>query len=175
MTLNSLQYSVYKGMTGKWGAVQFNLQEPHYFRDKQKDFTGENALDENGKLKDGWRIREGAVFLEITSTKDKNVYDWENKVTVALSVNDLGKVLLGLKTGEDVKIMHDPGAKSERAGAVQKYVSITSPKGTLEGCIVSVSETSGENKKSHTVPLSGDELLVLATLVQSAISRSLGW
>lgn len=173
--MNPLQYAVYKGMTGKWGAVQFNFQAPHYFRDKQKDFTGINALDDNGKMKEGWKIREGAVFLEITSTKDKNVYDWEQKVTVALSTNDLGKVLYGIKLGTDVKLMHDPGAKSDRAGAVQKHVSITSPKGTAEGCLISVSEVQGEQRKSHTVPLSGDELLVLGTLVQAAIARSLGW
>jgi len=82
---------------------QFNFQAPHFFRDKQKDFTGVNALGEDGKMKEGWKIREGAVFLEITSTKDKNVYDWENKVTIALSTNDLGKVLFGIKTGNEGK------------------------------------------------------------------------
>ena len=173
--MRPLQYSVYKGMTGKWGAIQFNMQDSHYFRDKEKDFTGELALANDGKLKEGWKIREGAVFMEITSTKDKNVYDWDNKVTVALSTNDLGKLLLGLKTGNEVKLMHDPGAKSDTAGAVQKHVNISSPNGTAEGCMIRVSQTSGGTTKTHTVPLSGDELLVLATLVQTAISRSLGW
>ncbi len=173
--MNPLQYAVYKGMTGKWGAVQFNFQAPHYFRDKQKDFTGINALDDSGKMKEGWKIREGAVFLEITSTKDKNVYDWENKVTVALSTNDLGKVLLGLKTGNEVKLMHDPGAKSDKAGETTKNVNISSPNGTLEGCMIRVTQKTGDQQKQHTVPLSGDELCVLVTLVQAAITRSLGW
>ncbi len=173
--MNTLQYSIYKGVKGKFGAVQFNLQLPHYFREKQKDFTGQNALDEAGKMKEGWRIREGAVFMEITSTKEANVYDWENKVTVALSTNDLGKVLFGLRTGNEVKLMHDPGAKSDRAGETTKTVNISSPKGTAEGCMIHVSQKTGEQVKSHTVPLSGDELLVLATLIQSAITKSLGW
>ncbi len=173
--MNPLQYAVYKGTGGKWGAVQFNFQAPHYFRDKQKDFTGVNALGDDNKMKEGWKIREGAVFMEITSTKDKNVYDWENKVTIALSTNDLGKVLYGLKLGTDVKIMHDPGAKSDRAGQVTKNLNMSSPKGTAEGCLISVTETNGEARKSHTVPLTGDELIVLGTLVQAAIARSLGW
>jgi hypothetical protein len=173
--MNPLQYAVYKGTGGKWGAVQFNLQAPHYFKDKQKDFTGELAFGDDGKFKEGWKIREGAVFLEITSTKEKNVYDWENKVTVALSTNDLGKVLFGLKTGNEVKLLHDPGAKSEKAGEVTKTVNISSPNGTAEGCMVRVSQKTGEVVKTHTVPLTGDEVLVLATLVQAAISRSLGW
>ncbi len=173
--MNPLQYAVYKGVKGKFGAVQFNLQAPHYFKDREKDFTGAKAFGEDGKLKEGWKIREGAVFMEITSTKEPNVYDWENKITVALSTNDLGKVLFGLKTGNETKLMHDPGAKSESAGAVQKHVNISSPNGTAEGCMIRVSQTSAGQTKSHTVPLSGDELLVLATLVQSAISRSLNW
>jgi len=173
--MNPLQYAVYKGTGGKWGAVQFNFQPPHFYQEKQKDFTGINALDEAGKMKEGWKIREGAVFLEITSTKDKNVYDWENKITIALSVNDLGKVLFALKTGEETKIMHDPGAKSDRAGQVQKFLNVSSPNGTAQGCMVRASMTSNGQTKSHQVPLTGDELLVLGCLVQSAISRALGW
>jgi hypothetical protein len=173
--MNTLQYAVYKGTGGKFGAIQFNFQPPHYYREKQKDFTGVNALDDNGRMKEGWKTRDGCVFMEITSTKEANVYDWENKVTIALSVNDLGKILLGLRTGEDVKLMHDPGAKSESAGAVRKHLNISSPKGTTAGCIVSVSMIAGDQEKKHMVPLTGDELLVLATLVQAAIPRALGW
>lgn len=172
--MNPLQYAVYKGTGGKWGAVQFNLQPPHFYREKEKDFTGAVALVD-GKLAEGWKTRDGAIFMEITSTKDKNVYDWENKITIALSVNDLGKVLFALKTGEETKIMHDPNAKSDRAGQVQKFLNISSPNGTSQGCMIRASMTSNGQTKSHQVPLTGDELLVLGVLVQAAISRALGW
>lgn len=173
--MNPLQFSVYKGIKGKFGALQFNFQNPHYYNGKLKDFTGAEAYGEDHKLKEGWKQREGCVFLEITSTKEPNVYDWENKVTVALSVTDLGKVLNGLITGNEVKIMHDPGAKSDSAGAIQKHVNISSPNGTSEGCLVAVSQVSGQQSKRHMVPLNGDELLVLRCLIQTAVSKSLGW
>lgn len=172
--MKPLQYAVYKGTGGKHGAVQFNLQKPHYYQDKIRDYTGSQAL-ENGRIKDGWKVRDGAVFLEITSTKDKNIYDWDNKIILALTVNDMGKVLLALTTGDECKIMHDPGAKSASQGTVKKYLNIVSPGGTKAGCFITVSQTSGGETRRHKVPLTGDELMVLRSLLQQAISSALGW
>jgi len=166
-----LQYAVYKGTGGKFGALQFNLQKPHYYRDKAKDFTGEQALD-NGKLKDGWKIREGCVFLEITSAKDKNVYDWDAKIIMALSVSDIGKLLLGLSKKGDTEIMHDPNAKTESQGSVKKFLNV---KVSDQGALFVVTQTSAGDKRTHTVPASPDEVVVLRQLLGSAISASLSW
>lgn len=168
------QYSVYKGLTGKHGALQFDLQLPHYYKDKQKDFTGEQALD-GFKIKEGWNKREGAVFLQAASAVGKNEYDWNNKIVFALSIQDMSKILLGLATGEEVKLMHDPGAKSETAGAVKKFLNISSPDGTVKGCIVILSQTTGGETRRHTVPMDGSELIALRQLLQTAIPRALGW
>lgn len=175
------QYAIYKGVTGKFGAVQFNFQAPHKYCTscKTKDFTG--ALKE---CCSGSRVsvREGAVFVDITSAKDKNVYDWDNKITVALSVNDLGKVVYFLKTGRDpregkaeLKLMHDPGAASAAKGKVQKHILFASPNGIASGFMLNVTQVSGQDKRSHNVPVSGDETMVLATLLQTAISKALAW
>jgi hypothetical protein len=175
--MRPLQYAVYKGMGGKFGALQLNFQEPHYYEvnGKKRDFTGDQALDTTGKLQDGWRVREGAIFLEITSAKDKNVYDWENKIVMALSTTDMGKLALACATGDECKIMHDPNAKTESQGSVTKSLSMASPQGTKVGALVSVAMTQGGQTVKHTVPLSGDEVLVLGQLLRTAISRSLNW
>lgn len=176
--MNPMQYAIYKGTGGKHGAIQFNFQRPHYYNGKQKDFTGDTAFElKEGKrqLRDGWQPREGAIFLEITSTKDKNVYDWENKVVIALSIDDMGKVLETLVTGNECKLLHDPGAKSESAGAIKKFLTVTSPKGIKEGCLISCSMTSGGQTKSHMVPITASEVLVLRSLLQAAISKALNW
>ena len=179
MALNALQYAIYKGTGGKHGAIQFNFQAPHYYLGKQKDFTGSIACatEADGKttMKEGWRIREGAVFLEITSTKGPNVYDWENKVVMALSTDDMGRLLLALVSGEECKLMHDPGAKSDAQGAVKKYLAMSSPQGTSAGAIVSVTQVSGGEKRVHTVPISASEVIVLRSLLQAGIAKSLGW
>ena len=41
----SLQYSIYKGTGGNHGALQLNFQKPHFYNQKQKDFTGDIALE----------------------------------------------------------------------------------------------------------------------------------
>lgn len=168
------QFAVYKGTGGKFGALQFDLQLPHYYKDKQKDYTGEQALD-GFKTKEGWNRREGAVFLQATTAVDKNVYDWEKKIIFALSVQDMAKVVLSLSTGEECKLMHDPGAKSDTAGAIKKYLNISSPNGTVNGCMVTLSQTSGGETRRHTVPMDGSEVIALRQLLLTAIPRALGW
>jgi hypothetical protein len=177
--MNPMQFAIYKGMGGKNGAVQFGLGSPHYYEEankKNKDYTGEKAL-ENGRPKDGWKAREGAIFVSITSTKpgQKNVYDWDNKIVFSLSVTDMSKVLQTLISGEECKIMHDPGAQTSAAKQVQKYFNITSPNGIKQGVMISVTQTSGNDKRTHTVPVSGDEALALRVLVTKAISNALNW
>jgi hypothetical protein len=176
--LNPLQYSIYKGVGGNNGAIQFNLQKPHFYSGKMKDYTGAEAfevVDGRKRLKDGWKEREGAVFLEITSAKGKNVYDWENKIILALSVDDIGKVLETLYTGKECKIMHDPGAKTQSAGAVKKFLNVTSPNGTAQGCIFQVAKSVGTDTVRHKVPVGPNELIVLRALLTSAISKALNW
>lgn len=168
---SSLQFAIYKGTGGKHGAIQFHLQKPHYYAGKQKDFTGADALD-GYKLRDGWKIREGCIFMEITSTTEKNVYDWNNKIILALSVADMGKLLAGLNKLGETKIMHDPGAKSSSAGETKKFLTVTlSDKGAMFHCKQSA---NGEDK-AHSVPLSPDEVVTLRVLLQHAIVTSLNW
>jgi hypothetical protein len=172
------QYAIYKGMGGKFGAAQFNLQLPHKFcaKCKKRDYTG-NSL-KCSECTEDLSVREGAVFLEVTSAKDKNVYDWSKKVTIALSVTDLSKLLYGIRTaseGSEVKLLHDPGAKTETMGKVQKHLTLSSPKGPSAGFMLSVAQIGGQDKLQHTVPLSAEEALTIATLFQAAIARTLAW
>lgn len=178
MNTRPLQYAIYKGMTGKFGAVQFNFQPAHYYRDKEKDFTGDKALDSENRVLDsqGWKQREGAVFVEVAPAVGSNKYDWEQKITFALSVTDMGKIIHFLTTGKDCSIMHDPGAKTEKQGTVKKFLNLTSPKGILEaGCMLQLSQTSGNEKISHTVPLTPDECLVVRQLLATAVGSALLW
>jgi len=186
MSVGPLQLAFYKGVTGKWGAVQFNPQRPHYYVEKNpklKNFDGRYIKEEwrrtYQELSDAdLKSREGAIFLEITSARDKNVYDWANKIIVALSVTDLAQVLEVL-TGrkQDCKIMHDPGAKSASQGKVQKYLMVTSPKGIDHGVMITATEVAaGSNTPTkHTVPLSSHETLTLSEAIRGFIPVALGW
>lgn len=176
----TLQYNIYKGTGGKWGAVQFSFQRPHYYKGKEKDYTGNVALNANGYPSEGWSEREGAVFVQACTATGDNVYNWEEKVIFALSVTDMGKILQTLnQEGKqiDFKLMHDPGAKSAHQGETQKHLTLyTKTSGLCEnGGLLTLREKTKTATREHKVPLTADEAVVLKQLLTTAISAALNW
>ena len=193
MTIDSLQLKFYKGMKGKWGAIQLKPQDPHYYCPNQ-DCPGEERDDGRKVRVKDWnartprdcpvcrtkmKTREGAIFVEAASTVGDNVYDWDNKIRMALSASDLAKVLHILETGApgaEEEIMHDPGAGSSQQGQVGKWLKISSRDGATKGVMLNVRQRSNlEESKSHTIPLSGPEVRQLASCIRSFIPKALGW
>jgi hypothetical protein len=182
-------------MGGRHGAIQLNFQPPHFFLPdhsqlKLKNYQGKYIptwwRDEypelNNVSKEDLKSREGALFLEMTSATGRNEYDWKQKVIMALSIVDMGKILDVVegrtKEGGQVqpcKIIHDPGAGTDRKGLVTKNLTISSPEGLRRGVIVTISETSGGETRRHTVPLSGDEVTRLAVCLRAVLPRALAW
>lgn len=183
--MNPLQLGFYKGVGGKHGAVQFSLQKPHYYlkgNPKLKNFEGKfipESWNTGGKeySKEDLTSREGALFLEITSATGKNEYDWSNKIVIALSVHDMGKLLMVLEGAKPtMEIFHDPGAKSATEGKVNKKLSISSPQGIVTGVLINASQTeAGGEKRQHTVPLSGEEVKTLAACIRGVLPVALAW
>lgn len=157
MKTRPIQYAIYKGVKGKWGAVQFDFRPA--------------ILAENPR-----ENKEGVIFMSITSTKAPDVYDWENKIVFALSLNDVSTLLLALRTDGKASIMHDPHANSDKAREVSKTLNLSSPKGLEAGCFLNMTEKRGsEEVAKHSVPLSPTECMALGTLFQAALPRMLGW
>lgn len=176
--MRPLQYAIYKGMGGKFGAVQFNFQSPHYFQGRQKDFSGALAMETSPEgmtsMRQGWSIREGAIFVEISSAVGKNQYDWEHKIVMALSVDDMGKMLYSINSMNNLELTHDPGAKTDQQGNVKKFLNLDFVDKD-KGGMLKMAKIAGGERVSHTVPLNKPELIILRGLLSSAISRALGW
>ena len=185
--IKPVQLDIYKGTNGKYGALQFKPQPAHYVCSKcrSRNFEGPELVC---KTREGeptppcrdakTTLREGAIFLEATSATGPNVYDWENKVIIALGIVDMGKILFFLRTAkaeEKLSIVHDPGAKTPNEGKVIKSLYVESPKGITQGVFITVGVTEGEKKLMHKIPVSGSEALVIATLLQAFIPRALAW
>ena len=175
--MKAQQVAIYKGMGGKFGAAQLNLQKPHYVCGvcKKRDYSDTVSECCNEKR----NARDGAIFLEVASTTGPNQYDWSKKITVALSVTDVSKLLYGIRTateGSEIKLMHDPGAKTEMSGKTKKYVNLSSPQGPSKGFMLNVSQSSGgDDRVSHTVPLLPEEVLLISTLFAAALPAMLAW
>jgi hypothetical protein len=113
--------------------------------------------------------------MDISSASGRNTYDWKNKITVQLSIKDVGQLLVGLTTGKQVTITHDPGAGTESKGRVVKVLSFSSPKGLSEGAFLSCSMKQNEEKLEHRVGLTPDEIIVMSELFKAIIPKALGW
>jgi hypothetical protein len=159
-----LQFQIYKGKGGRFGAAQFSL----------KDAKLPVDLKDKGE--------EGVMFLNITSATGPDNYDWANKIVLALSIEELGGILHVMsapvqadgKTNE-YKITHDPGAGSDTKGQTVKGLYISAPKGPLTGIMLTATENKDGVTKKHTVPVTSNELMVLKALFEAAIPRMLGW
>lgn len=148
----------YKGL-GKnpYGAVQFDLKRPSVPEGKQYP-------------------EEGVVFLNITSSSGGNIYDWENKIVMALNVNDISQLnMLFEGRLSEVKLFHDPGAGTQSKGQVKKQLYVSAPKGISEGAMLTASQDKNGKQVQHKVPLSGSEVNTLAVLFRAAIPAMLGW
>lgn len=198
--IRPLSFSIYKGITGKWGAAQFLLQEPHLTcaSCKEKVFFGPEADDSHyqkrvkcEKCGKDLKVREGAVFLDVAPTTAPNVYDWKDqKIIFALSVKDIGQLLYKVRvasTGRDraptaeeinsqtLSLVHDPNMKGENQGKTVKRLTLSFPKGTHAGGMLKVTSKNEEAEKNVTIPLTGDELLTLVMLLEAALPVMLSW
>lgn len=171
-----LQFDIYKGMKGTNGAVQFSLQHPYKFCTscKKKDYTRSMDMCCGAKPTD----KEGTIFVDITSAIGDNVYDWKNKIKVALSVTDVGIILNGMQNasvGSTIKLMHDPNAQTPTMGKIKKFITLSTPNGPQDSWIMQVTESNSGENRTHKVPISAAEATILMALFRTAIPAMLGW
>lgn len=134
------------------------------------------------------RIKPGSLLIEIAKNAEGQgkAYDWENKIKIALSVQELGKLCLALggqktvnKEDKDsnftllAEFVHDPNIGREGQGSDIKSLSLSGAKGKK---IMYLSLRSRANKHGNiSIPLGPDDAYVLKTLATKAITKALGW
>ena len=161
-----LQYALYKGVTGKFGALRLNLKKA--YQDSRRD------------------KHDGCIFLEMAPATGPNIYDWENsKIIMALTITDIPKILLYLRApnhplfarndaGGKLKIYHDRGAGTNDKGKDTTTLEINKPE-DKDNIFVSAYQRRGDVTKTATVTISPDEAVAVATLLQAAIPQILAW
>jgi hypothetical protein len=161
-----IQYKIYKGVSGKFGALRMNL----------KKAWSDPEIKRGG---------EGVIFLEMAPAVGKNQYDWQNqKMVIALSVQDISKIILYLRAPQHpmfsksdgrLTIFHDKGAGTASKGQETKTLTFAKYP-DRENFFVSMSQKdiSGARKEA-SIPMSPDEAITMTTLFQSAIPSILAW
>ena len=159
-----LQCTIYKGVTGKFGAMRISLKKAYTDTKRDRD--------------------EGCVFIEACGTTAPNNYDWENKIVMALNMSDIAKILLYLRTeGEDpqfkkdkgeLKIFHDRGAGTSQKGQDTTSLNIKRPEG-WDNLVLSMHRNASGESINTSVSLSSSEAIFISVLLQAAIPLIVAW
>ena len=165
-----IQYKIYKGMGGNHRAMRLSLKRP---------YTNTNLSKP-----------EGCVFLEMAPATGKNNYDWENqKVMIALSITDIPKIILFLRSssnamfnedrdeeGSHCRIYHDKGAGSATQGQHVTTLDIfKSSDPSKTNFFFSMSQKINGSQSRASVPVSPDEAVAIGTLLQAAVPIIMSW
>lgn len=134
----------YKGT----GAAAFSLIPPQY---------------DNG----GYMSKQGAVLLEAAPSVGKQQWDWDQKITFAISIQDVADML-------------DSDAKKRRIyhkhQDTAKVLEFVPGQGDYAGTfMMNLSLGTGDNRKVVRVPFSNGEWTVLVRMLLSACPLMLAW
>lgn len=159
-----IQYSLFKGVTGKLGAMRLNLKKAYSDDKRDRD--------------------DGCIFLEMAPAVGNNNYDWENsKIIMALNMVDIPKILMYLrapghkqfqKTDGQLKIYHDKGAGTANRGEEVTTLTISKPE-DKDNFFLSTYQKKHGTTKSASVTISPDEAVVIGTLLQASIPLLVAW
>ena len=143
-----IQFALFKGVTGKFGAMRLKLKKAYTDTNRNKD--------------------DGCIFLEMAPAVGANMYDWENsKIIMALSIIDIPKIILYLrspthqifqndKADGKLKIYHDKGAGTNLKGQNTTNLTLDKPK-DRNNFFLSAVQTKEGKSKTASVTISPDE------------------
>lgn len=163
-----IPYEIFKGIKGNSGVLSLELREA-YTNDPSKS-----------------NKPSGIVFLHMTPTVGPNQYDWENKVSFALSLVDIGKILLFMRNparanirdveGGHLNLIHDWGMRSGRdKGSNITRLSIGKSDRNDNFLFNIERKQDRETTAKFMVPVTPDEGIIVMTLLQAAIPAILSW
>ena len=150
------EFAIYKGKGGRNGAAQFKLI----------------PFQRGRTRKDGKENDAGFILVEGAATTAPDIYDWDNKISFAMDVGDIGQFLVGLGGGH-CDIYH------KYNNAVKK-LAIKLGNNDKDGnptWMLSLTTKADGEQSWHTInlPVSCNEAAVLKELMRSAIPIIRGW
>lgn len=141
-------YTIYK----KNGAAQFALIHP--------------KTDNNGRIS-----KNGAILLEVASALGEKSYDWKNKISFAIGMNDIA-LLFNNPEGANKLIHKTPNSP------LTKTFEILPGEGKYAGTFqLKLSEKNDNDGsfRSIFVPSTGGEFVVLLSLLRHSLPLLIGW
>lgn len=146
------QYAIYKGKGGHCGAIQMNL-----------------IPWDSKRVRNGKPSPSGFLLIEVAPTIGEETYDWDNKISFALSENDIGQFVMGISTGCEIYHPYNNSHKKLR-------LDTGDPRNGLPTWKFNMSEKpDGGQARNIFVPISAGEMAVIKQLLLQAIPLMRGW
>lgn len=113
-------------------------------------------------------IMRGCMFFEIANAKEgTDRMDWDNKINMKIGVSDIGKILAGLKSRNEIKIYHE----NSRGNSALNIAEGQQP-GTYG---FKFSKKENGELKSAMIYLNAEDMNVFLILLESGLPQMLGW
>lgn len=135
-------------------------------------FKGKSAmrvqLDKPNRQQQEFKV--GCLFLQVASaqTGQGQGYDWENgKISVKIGVNDISKIIYGLRSGNNVDLFHEFGGDT-------KTIKLNKNE-QRGGYFLSVQQGGSSGERKVNVPLSSDEITAFVIMLEAALPLIHNW
>eukprot|EP01051_Picozoa_sp_SAG22_P022537 SAG22_NODE_5436_length_1014_cov_1.171585_1_plen_272_part_01 len=175
--VNPLPFAVYKGKS----AMQLKVIPPQWAAHRGGAGAGGGGAP---PVVNETVERPGVMYCEIAARPGPSAeFNWGQKITFALSVAELGKLLAatgGAGSGaaaagrELASFVHDPQKGRAGEGQTVKTFSLARMSGD-NGYFVTVATRGPAGEQRVSVPVDDGEFVVLETLCRAAIPALLGW
>jgi len=147
------------------------MEEKKSFRIYKANKTGTGSA-----LGMDMNVEKEAIFLEVANQMGEKRFDWNNKITMKLSISDIGNFLAVLRGKKDsIRLFHEP-AKGEYELAKEVMNTIAELSKGAHGYALRVSQQARSRElRAIQINISDDEGEVLRVLLERAIERIHKW
>ncbi len=116
-----------------------------------------------------------AVFLDCAKQKAERVFDWDNKLTMKLSIQDISKILSVLenKVGT-TKLFHQP-SKGEYENTKNVKNNVLEITKSQYGYSMRVSQQNTEGVSAIMITINIEESILISILLKRAVKKICGW
>ena len=121
-------------------------------------------------------FKTGTFFISVAEPlqNDGEKFNWDQKITIALSVDEVGKLLLSLG-GVQQDFFHDRNMGTSKQGESATIMRIR-PSDDNKVLFLNLSKKNGDQiQKGPAIVISKADAIVLKSLMTAAIPRMLGW
>ena len=131
-----------------------------------------NSRGSGGVFRFGLNLQKAAVFLEAAPQSGERQFDWERKIIMKWGFADLGAALAVIQgRTREAKLFH----KSEKSNSAFELVRRDDPERAPYSMAISRQNATDKSLRKVRIPISYADAAVLETVLQTAITRILGW